>query len=166
MRTIKYILIFLVFLLSACKTTKQTIKNETTTTESIQLDILEEKTEKKQEETKQLVADQREVDEKINEKTTVIKFSNPNEKGEQHILEIAVKEQNKHSTIAALKTTENEEKKVIEINENSIVSTIAESDFKSETDSKIKEKARQPAWLYGVLIAGCLLVFYLIRKKW
>ena len=168
MKSIIYILLSFVLLFSACKTTKQTVKNEAVLTENVQLAISEEKTEKAQEENREVVADQRDVDEKISEKTTVIKFSDPNEKGEQYVLEIAIKELNKHTAIAAIITTEKDAKTQSEINKKNTDNSLSKTDYKSATDIKTNKKTTTPTSIdVGVVLLafGAIFIIILVLKR-
>ncbi len=155
----------LIFLLSGCKTTRQTVKTDTALNESVQLTIWEETTEKTKEENKELLADQHQEREETTEKTTVIKFSDPNEYGEQHILEIAVKEQNKHATIAAIKTIAKEENKQSQTNKIITGNSTSETNLKSATNIIKKEKSQPPCWLNAIIFLIIILIIGLMLKK-
>ena len=168
MKALLYILIIMA-MLSGCKTTKQTIKTNTDIKEAIQFDVSEEKTENISENTKISQFDNVHADETVNEKTTIIKLSDPNERGEQHIYEIVVKEQNTHSIEAAVKSIKIENEKAIELAEKTNDHSIINTDIASESKETIKEKTQWLSKIVGMLLASSfiwLIILFLKRKKW
>jgi hypothetical protein len=164
MNALIYILLSIVLLFSGCKTTKQAIKTDTNIKETVQLAILEEKTEKTQEENKELRADHTEVDEQETEKTTIVKLSEPDEQNKQYIQEIIFTERDKHIITTAISTIENDVQRLIDKTTVYADNSKSEADYKSVTDEKIKEKTRLPAWLYWIVGAGGLSLFFGVYK--
>ncbi|NDV45512.1 hypothetical protein D0T49_00395 [Paludibacter sp. 221] len=164
MKTIIYTLLAFVLLLSGCKTTKQATKTDTAIKESVMLDISAETTETKQDEARETVAHQEAITENVSETTTVIKLSEPNADGIQHISEIVVKERNKQTAKAATTTAETEQKTVSEKEATITDRSTSDTDTASTTSETTKEKIKLPAWWYVILISGCILFGFSVRR--
>ena len=164
------ILMALVLVVAACKTTRQTVKQKSETDTSIKTDIVEKNKLETTQTTTAAVVDKGTVTEAMEEVTTITVLSRPDSvTGAQFPIQVTTI--NKHTAKA---DNRNLSSVMIDTNALSYVtSKVDQSDYKSETTLKTEDKTiteeKTPAWIsLGVFLVFAIIYYlgYLILERY